>query len=71
MIWIKKEKTWKFILWNTLCVIIVSCILNAVIWILFHGIPLIGLPEKRKKCKSVTIISHNETEKEKLQILKQ
>ena len=60
----KRKKTWRFILWNTLCVIIVSCILNAVIWILFHGIPLIGLPEK-ENVKSVTII-YNETEKREI-----
>ena len=51
----KEKKGWKFVLWNTLFVIIVSCVLNVVIWILFHGIPLIGLP-KKEDVKSVTII---------------
>ena len=63
----KEKKKWKFVLWNTLFVIIVSCVLNIVIWILFHGIPLIGLP-KKEDVKSVTII-YNEIQK--LQIMKQ
>ncbi len=60
----KEKKIWKFALWNTLCIIIVSCILNAAIWILFHGIPLIGLP-KKEDVKSVTII-YNETQKREI-----
>lgn len=60
----KEKKIWKFTLWNTLCIIIVSCILNAAIWILFHGIPLIGLP-KKEDVKSITII-YNETQKREI-----
>ncbi len=60
----KEKKIWKFALWNTLCIIIVSCILNAAIWILFHGIPLIGLP-KKEDVKSITII-YNETQKREI-----
>lgn len=60
----KEKKGWKFVLWNTLFVIIVSCVLNVVIWILFHGIPLIGLP-KKEDVKSVTII-YNETQKREI-----
>lgn len=60
----KEKKIWKFALWNTLCIIIVSCILNAAIWILFHGISLIGLP-KKEDVKSITII-YNETQKREI-----
>ena len=60
----KEKKGGKFVLWNTLFVIIVSCVLNVVIWILFHGIPLIGLP-KKEDVKSVTII-YNETQKREI-----
>ena len=28
----KSKKPWKFFSWNTLCIIMVSCLLNAVIW---------------------------------------
>ena len=48
----KEKKKWKFVLWNTLFVIIVSCVLNIVIWILFH-------------VKSVTII-YNEIQKREI-----
>ena len=60
----QQKMTRKFILWNTVCVIIITCIVNAVIWILFHGIPLIGLP-KKENVKSVTII-YNETQKREI-----
>lgn len=50
----KSKKPWKFFSWNTLCIIMVSCLLNAVIWGAFHGIPLMGFPEK-EDIQSITI----------------
>lgn len=43
------------VIWNTLYVIVISCVLNIVIWIGFHGIPLTGVPRK-EDVESVTII---------------
>lgn len=57
----RQKKIRKLILWNTVLVIVITCILNSVIWILFHGIPLVGLP-KKEDVKSVTIIC-NDTQK--------
>ena len=56
-----QKKTLKFFLWNTLCVILLSCIINSIIWIALHGIPIIGLP-KIESVKSVTIV-YNATQK--------
>ncbi len=58
----KAKKSWKFFSWETLCLIIVVCILNSVIWILFHGVPLVGLP-KKENIKSISIIHNNAEER--------
>ena len=60
---IKEKRTWKFFSWYTFSVVIVSCILNAAIWIALHGIPLTGLPE-RKDVESVTIVRNGTEERE-------
>lgn len=51
----KEKKTWKFFSWNTLWVVLASCVLNGVIWIGFHGFPLTGVPDK-ENVQSVTIL---------------
>ena len=58
----KQKKVWKFFSWHTVFVVVVVSILNTVIWIGFHGIPLMGLPEK-EYVKSVTIIWNGTEEK--------
>lgn len=50
-------------LWNIVCVIFISCIINGIVWIGFHGIPLIGLPEK-EEVERVTIVYNNPYRKE-------
>ncbi len=49
-------------LWNIVCVIFISCIINGIVWIGFHGIPLIGLPEK-EEVERVTIVYNNTEER--------
>ncbi|MEA4920311.1 MAG: hypothetical protein VB078_05290 [Clostridiaceae bacterium] len=58
----KATKAWKFFSWKTLCVIIAVCILNPIIWVAFHGIPLMGLP-KKEEIKSISITQNNEEQK--------
>ena len=41
----------------------ISCILNVVIWIAFHGIPIMGIPNI-KEVESITIKYNNEQQKE-------
>lgn len=60
----KAKQTWKFFSWNTLCIIMASCLLNAGIWIALHGIPLAGLPQKAS-VQSVTVTC-NGTEERKI-----
>jgi len=59
----KEKKTWKFFSWNTLYVVIVSCVLNAIIWIAFHGVPLVGLPQA-EAVKSISVTQNSSQERE-------
>lgn len=58
----KTKKARSFFSWKTLCVIIVVCILNSIIWVAFHGIPIMGLP-KKEDVKSISITENNSEEK--------
>ncbi len=58
----KTKKSWKFFSWSTLGVVLVSCVLNAIIWVGFHGFPLVGIPEK-EEVESVTIFYGEEKER--------
>lgn len=58
----KEKKQWKFFSRNTLCLIIINCLLISVIWVALHGIPLAGLPQK-EDVQSVTLVYHGSEEK--------
>ena len=69
----KQTTAWKFFSWNTLWVILISCIVNASVWIGFHGIPLTGLPRK-EAVESITLLYNGTeertvTDKEKVELL--
>lgn len=38
----KSRKFWK----QMICTMVITCVLNSMIWIGFRGIPLMGLPQK-------------------------
>ncbi len=48
---------------NIIFVVMISCILNVVIWIAFHGIPIMGIPNI-EEVESITIKYNNEQQKE-------
>lgn len=54
----KGKRAWKFFSWNTVYVLMVVCVLNTVIWIGFHGVPLMGVP-KKEDVESVTILCND------------
>lgn len=58
----KTKKSRSFFSWKILYVIIVVCILNSIIWVAFHGIPIMGLP-KKEDVSSISIIQNNAEEK--------
>lgn len=69
----KQNPARKFFSWNTLWVVLISCAINACVWIGFHGIPLMGLPRK-EAVKSVTLLYNGTdertvTDKEKVELL--
>lgn len=51
-----EKKTFNLFSWQYLHTLLSSCIIFAVIWIAFHGVPLFGLP-KPEQVNSVSIIS--------------
>ncbi len=59
----KEKKPWKFFSWNTLCLVGVVCALNAIIWIAFHGVPLVGLP-KAENVKSIMVTQNDSQQSE-------
>lgn len=68
-----KQKSYKFFSKYTMFIIVVSCVLNGIIWIGFHGIPIIGIP-KVEEVESITIyyndVKQQEiVEKEKIELL--
>ncbi len=59
-----KEIThWKFFSLNTLCIAVVVCVLNVIIWLSFHGVPLVGLPQA-EDVKSISVIKNSSQERE-------
>lgn len=54
----KEKRAWKFFSWNTVFVLLMTCVLNTVIWIGFHGVPLMGVPQK-ENVESVTILCND------------
>ncbi len=69
----KQTTARKFFSWNTLWVVLISCIVNACVWIGFHGIPLMGLPRK-EAVESITLLYNGTeertvTDKEKVELL--
>jgi len=68
-----KQKSYKFFSKYTIFIIVVSCVLNGIIWIVFHGIPIVGIP-KVEEVESITIyyndVQQQEiVEKEKIELL--
>ena len=57
----KEKRVWKFFSWNTLVVLVLSCVLNTFVWIAFHGVPVTKIP-KKENIKMITI-TYNSTEK--------
>lgn len=53
----------KFFSLNTLCIAVVVCVLNAIIWITFHGVPLVGLPQA-EDVKSISVTKNSSQERE-------
>ncbi len=58
-----EQKYCKNFIKNIIFVVMISCILNVVIWIAFHGIPIMGIPNI-KEVESITIKYNNEQQKE-------
>ena len=59
----KEKKHWKFFSWKTLETIVVVLVIQTIIWVAFHGIPLIGLPQA-EDVKSISITQNSLQERE-------
>lgn len=59
----KEKKHWKFFSWKTLETIVVVLVIQTIIWVAFHGIPLIGLPQV-EDVKSISITQNSSQERE-------
>lgn len=59
----KEKKHWKFFSWKTLETIVVVLVIQTIIWVAFHGIPLIGLPQA-EDVKSILITQNSSQERE-------
>ena len=57
----KEKKHWKFFSWKTLETIVVVLVIQTIIWVAFHGIPLIGLPQA-EDVKSISITKNSSQE---------
>ena len=58
-----EQKYCKNFIKNIIFVVMISCILNVVIWIAFHGIPIMGIPNI-EEVESITIKYNNVQQKE-------
>ncbi len=58
-----RRKYCKNFIKNIIFVVMISCILNVVIWIAFHGIPIMGIPNI-EEVESITIKYNNVQQKE-------
>ena len=59
----KEKKRWKFFSWKTLGTIVVILVIQTIIWVALHGIPLIGLPQA-EDVKSISITQNSSQERE-------
>ena len=59
----KEKKHWKFFSWKTLGTIVFILVIQTIIWVAFHGIPLIGLPQA-EDVKSISITKNSSQERE-------
>ena len=59
----KEKKHWKFFSWKTLGTIVFILVIQTIIWVAFHGIPLIGLPQV-EDVKSISITQNSSQERE-------
>lgn len=58
-----EKKAWKFLSWETLGIVMAACVIQAIVWIGMHGVPLMGLPEK-EEVSSITITHSDFGERE-------
>ena len=59
----KEKKHWKFFSWKTLGTIVFILVIQTIIWVAFHGIPLIGLPQV-EDVKSISITKNSAQDRE-------
>lgn len=59
----KEKKHWKFFSWKTLGTIVVIVVIQTIIWVAFHGVPLVGLPQA-EDVKSISITQNSSQERE-------
>lgn len=59
----KEKKHWKFFSWKTLETIVVVLVIQTIIWVAFHGVPLVGLPQA-EDVKSISITQNSSQERE-------
>ena len=59
----KEKKRWKFFSWKTLGTIVVILVIQTIIWVALHGIPLIGLPQA-EDVKSISLTKNSSQERE-------
>ena len=59
----KEKKRWKFFSWKTLYTVVSIVVIQTIIWVAFHGIPLIGLPQA-EDVKSISITQNSSQERE-------
>lgn len=59
----KEKKHWKFFSWKTLYTVVSIVVIQTIIWVAFHGVPLIGLPQA-EDVKSISITQNSSQERE-------
>lgn len=59
----KEKKHWKFFSWKTLYTVVSIVVIQTIIWVAFHGVPLIGLPQA-EDVKSISITQNSLQERE-------
>ena len=59
----KEKKRWKFFSWKTLYTVVSIVVIQTIIWVAFHGVPLIGLPQV-EDVKSISITQNSSQERE-------
>lgn len=59
----KEKKRWKFFSWKALGTVVVILVIQTIIWVAFHGIPLIGFPQA-EDVNSISITKNSSQERE-------